>query len=496
MRRLVTDLERDLAGGDWLAVIDDDGEWQMSEVMAEAHQLASALQEAGPLRPTLLVQSENSRRLVAAAVAVGMVDGTLALASAHFTADEVATAVDAVRPDVVLGDPAQLALWQLDQSLDLGVGLWNWSIRQSPTRAVVELDRWGGGVVVGMTSGSTGRSKGVVHGEPALTYATREFISAAGLARGDAVGVIVPISAAPAFAFGIYLSMELRGVAVLSRTWDPRAALGQLVQSRSAWLMCVPTQVLQLSAVAGEDRPLRHMKAITVGGGPMHVETMSEAERRLGVTIMRVFGLSECIGHTTPDLDDPPDIRLGRDGRPFPGTHLRVVDDDDELLPPGSTGRAQVRGPSLFLGYAERGRLAPPALTTDGYLETGDLVTTFHDGTISVVGRAKEVVIRGGRNISIAEVEESVSRDPRVRDVCAVPVPDALLGEKVAVLVAGDPGLELADLLVELERRGVSRATWPEYLVVTDELPRSPVGKTSRADARVLVLNELNMEEA
>jgi len=488
-------MTRAVAHADWVAVVDDHGEWAMSQVLADARALAGQLHRTGAARPTILIQSENSRRIVAAALAVGMVEGTLALLSAHFGPAEVAETMAAVRPDAVVGDPDRLAAWSLAGGEELGECLDGWTVRTGGLDGVSDPGRWHGGVVIGMTSGSTGRSKGVVHGEPALTYATRELIRAAGLERGEAVGVVVPISAAPAFAFGVYMALELRGTAVLSRTWDPDRALAGLRKARAAWLMCVPTQALQLADAAGRSGPLTAMRAMTVGGGPMRLESLAEAESRLGTTIMRVFGMSECIGHTTPRLDDPEEIRLGRDGRPFPGTDLRVVDEHGHPLPVGVTGRAQVRGPSLFLGYAEGGRLAPPDLSPDGYLDTGDLMTAFSDGSVRVVGRVKDVIIRGGRNISIAEVEETVAQDPRVREVCAVPVPDPLLGERVAVLVAADAGLALDVVQTGLRERGVSKATWPEYLVVTDELPRSAVGKTSRADARRLVLTALKMED-
>lgn len=133
--------------------------------------------------------------------------------------------------------------------------------------------------------------------------------------------------------------------------------------------------------------------------------------------------MSECLGHTTPRPDEPWEIRLGRDGRPFPGTVVRAVDADGNELPPGTVGEAQVRGPSLFVGYARDGRVERPRFTADGFLPTGDLVEVGHDGTIKVSGRKKQIIIRGGRNIDINEVEAAVGRMPGINQVCVVPVP-------------------------------------------------------------------------
>src|SRR5207302_8381121 len=138
--------------------------------------------------------------------------------------------------------------------------------------------------------------------------------------------------------------------------------------------MCVPAMVLQMGTVAAGSGALHRVRAITVGGGPMDRDALARAERSLGTTILRVFGMSECLGHTSPRPDDPPALRLGTDGIPFPGTELRAVAPDGTVLGPDETGRAQVRGPSLFLGYAAKGKLEPVSLTADGFFATGDLL--------------------------------------------------------------------------------------------------------------------------
>jgi non-ribosomal peptide synthetase component E (peptide arylation enzyme) len=223
---------------------------------------------------------------------------------------------------------------------------------------------------------------------------------------------------------------------------------------------------------------------MTVGGGPMDAGALGRAERRLGTRILRVFGMSECLGHTTPRPDDPEDLRLGRDGRPFPGTVLRAVDTDGTPVAAGEVGRAQVRGPSLFLGYAREGATAAPELTPDGFFPTGDLVAVNGDGTVSIRGREKDIIIRGGRNIDITEVEAAVARHPAVEQVCVVPVPDELLGERVAVLVVtGDEALDLAAVTRHLTECGLTKGKWPEFVFRVPQLPLNRVGKLSRPDA-------------
>ena len=219
----------------------------------------------------------------------------------------------------------------------------------------------------------------------------------------------------------------------------------------------------------------------------MDAGALRRAEESLGTRILRVFGMSECLGHTSPSPDDPPEIRLGRDGRPFPGTQLRAVDADGRPVRPGAVGRAQVRGPSLFLGYARGGKLDPPELTADGFLPTGDLLAV-DDGTVMIMGREKDVIIRGGRNIDITEVERALASHPRVAQVCVAPVPDDVLGERAAALVVLLDGghIRLDELTGHLSDLGLSKAKWPEFVFAVDGLPQTTVGKLSRAGARDL----------
>ena len=344
--------------------------------------------------------------------------------------------------------------------------------------------RWGGGVVIGLTSGSTGRAKGVVQSEAALRYAARCTIDAIGLAPGDPIAALVPMSSSAAFCFGLYLPLHLGGPVVFSDHWDPAAAVRLMADNDVRWTMCVPTMALQLASAAPEAGLLAGVRAMTVGGGPMDTGALRRAEERLGTRILRVFGMSECLGHTTPALDDPDDVRLGADGRPFPGTELRIVDEAGVPLPQGQVGRAQVRGPSLFLGYARDGATEPPQLTPDGFFATGDLMAVRPDGTVAVRGREKDIIIRGGRNIDIAEVEGAVASHPAVELACVVPVPDELLGERVAVLVVTElESFDLGTVQRHLAERGLSKGKWPEYVWRVPTLPQNRVGKLSRAEA-------------
>lgn len=477
MKEAVQDFRKRAEQADFVAVVDDSGEHTARRLLADAEALAGVL---GP-RTTALVQAGNSWRTVVAALATGLTGGVLAVVNRHTTRAEFAAAYDDIRPDVVVAEPSAVDEWAVP-----GVGetvLDGWIARSAGDRG--DPARWNGGVFIGLTSGSTGRAKGVVQSEAALHYACACTIAITGLRPGDAVAAIVPLSSTAAFCFGVYCSLVLGGPLVLTAKWDPPAVLTRLEATDARWTMCVPTMALQLAAAA-EREELRGVRSITVGGGPMDQVALARAETALGTKILRVFGMSECLGHTSPDPAEPAGIRLGHDGRPFPGTEVRAVSPDGAVLGPGETGRAQVRGPSLFLGYARGGRVEPPELTGDGFFPTGDLVVSDVDGLITIMGREKDVIIRGGRNIDVTEIERAVAGYERLAQACVVPVRDEVLGERVALLAVPQPGepVELGDVTGYLREAGLSKAKWPEFVYLVDALPQTKVGKLDRAGAR------------
>lgn len=483
MRELVTELDRRVATDPELTVaIDRAGRHTLGAVMAAARDLTDVLAGSTGPHPTVLLQAENTWRTVVCAVAVGRVDGTLALLSGHATRHEFTAACEDIDPDVVITAPAVGQSWgtEIVGSISTPV-LDDWLLAG---RTDTRPGRWGDGVVIGLTSGSTGRAKGVVQSEAALRYAGRSTIEAVGLAPGDPIAALVPLSSAAAVCFGLYLPLMLGGPMLLAEKWSPPDAVRMMSEHGARWTMCVPTMALQMGMHAPEPGMLSAMTAMTVGGGPMDSGALARAEERLGTHILRVFGMSECLGHTTSVPSDPADVRLGTDGVPFSGTDLRVVDEMGTVVPAGTIGRAQVRGPSLFAGYADRGTVAPPGLTADGHLTTGDLMSIDADGRVSVRGREKDIIIRGGRNIDIHEVESAVARHPSVEQVCVVPVPDDVLGERVAVLlVTSQRDLGLEALQEHLGAAGLAKGKWPEHVFVVDALPQNRVGKLSRADA-------------
>ncbi len=471
---------------DAVAVVDGTGVHTVAEVAEAAVALARVLREGLEGAPTVLVQADNTWRTLAAALAVGIRGGLIAVISGHATRSEFELALEDIEPDAVLAAQATLEGWQVAPSLFplADQVLQGWPVHLAASGRTRGVERWDGGVVIAMTSGSTGRPKCVVQSESALRYAGQSTIDAVGLRAGDPVGALVPLSSVAAFCFGLHLPAMLGSPMVCLEKWDPATAVGLLREHEVAWTMLVPTMALQLSLVPGSEDALSSLKGMTVGGGPMNFNALKDAEEHLGTKFLRVFGMSECLGHTTPSPSEDADVRLGRDGRPFPGTEIRVVDSDGRPLPPGEVGNAQVRGPSLFVGYAREGAPQAPEVTEDGFFPTGDRARVNEDGTINILGREKQVIIRGGRNIDINEMEVALAAIPGVAQVCVVPVPDPMLGERAAALMVftGD-ALDLDGVRGHLEAADFPKFKWPEFVYAVPDLPQNRVGKLNRAEA-------------
>ncbi len=470
---------------DYIAVIDAEGEHSAKTVWNAACELAKEIAQTVQGAPTVLVQADNNWRTLVTVLAVGQLGGFVTVFSGHATEHEFDLAMEDVNPDLVIASEHCVTAWKAADKgfLSESSVLQGWILRSVPgqTRGV---ERWNGGVAVAMTSGSTGRPKCVVQSEPALRYAAQSTIDAVGLETGDSVGTFVPLSSVAALCFGLYLPAMLGGTMVCLAKWDPSKALELVRKEQIRWTMLVPTMALQFAMVENAEGGLSSLKAMTVGGGPMDASALGRAEELLGTKFLRVFGMSEALGHTTPSPSDSAEIRLGRDGRPFPGTEVRIVDEEGEPLPLGATGRAQVKGPSLFTGYARDGAPVPPELTADGFFFTGDLARINDDGTINIMGREKQIIIRGGRNIDINEVEAAVGSVPDVVQVCIVPVPDQMLGERVAALVVSpNPQMNLEFVKSHLESNQIPKHQWPEYLFTVNELPLNRVGKLARNEA-------------
>jgi acyl-CoA synthetase len=218
----------------------------------------------------------------------------------------------------------------------------------------------------------------------------------------------------------------------------------------------------------------------------MTAELIADAETLLGLKALRMFGMSECMGHCSTRPDDPLARRQGSDGVPFPGTEEEAFDADGVALARGSRGQAGVRGPSLFLGYAEGLGSGQERRSRDGFFLTGDEIVRDEGGFVTVVGRIKDQIIRGGFNIDPAEIEAALLRHPAIAEVAVVGVPEPKLGEQACAVCRvrqGAAPFMFATMVDHLEREGLSRKKWPEHLLIVEQMA---VGATGKLDKKAM----------
>jgi len=220
-------------------------------------------------------------------------------------------------------------------------------------------------------------------------------------------------------------------------------------------------------------------------------ERAKEFEDRTGAHVLQFYGSNEtgALSCTTPD--DPQDRRLRTAGRVIPEMHVRLLDAETgaPITTPGVPGVPAGKGPTLSPGYYDDEAANDELFTADGWMRMADLATIDAEGYLTVVGRTSDLIIRGGKNISAAQVEDEVGSHPDIALCAAVAVPDPTFGERVCVFVEMLPGrrpITLDALRDHLEARGTGKELWPERIVVLAELPRSSGGKVAKGELRAL----------
>lgn len=329
------------------------------------------------------------------------------------------------------------------------------------------------------TSGTTGEPKGVMHTSNTLLGTVRKFADRMDVRTSDVVFMPSPLAHQLGFAYGILLTQLMGIPLVLLDVWNPASAAELIERHRATFTFAATPFLADLAGFPGiAERRLDSLRLFVSSGAPIPPAIVQATQERLGVTVVTCWGMTECCSVT---MTPPSGYKvLESDGCVLDGEEVRVVDASRKELPRGVEGTLQIRGAALFVGYLKRPRLY--ALDPDGWFDTGDVARMDAEGYIRICGRNKDIVIRGGENIPVIEVESALYRMPEVADAAIVAMPDPRLIERACAFVTVRPGqsLTLARLRQHLAEEAVSKHFWPERLEIIDEMPRTPTGKIQK----------------
>ena len=348
------------------------------------------------------------------------------------------------------------------------------------------------------TSGSTGEPKGVMHTSNTLAAINTTYVKQYGVNGDDVIYMPAPLGLSVGLMHGVRLSVFTGAKLVLQERWNAEKAIEIISREQCTMTVVVPTMIHDIvsNPLLIEHKRLPSLRLAWVGGSFVSSNLVQRAHDNLPRTLISPgWGMSEGIG-TCCSIDTPLSKLLTTDGRPFPGTELKVVSLEGEALPPGGEGQLAMRGPQLFVGYLQRPDLNAEAFLPDGFLRTGDLARMDSDGYVKITGRVKDLIIRGGLNISPVEIEEKLSGDPRFASIAVVGMPDERLGERICAFVVPQSGtsVTLADVTTLAQELGLAKQKWPERLEIVSELPMTPTGKVQRYALRELITEKLNQE--
>jgi len=331
------------------------------------------------------------------------------------------------------------------------------------------------------TSGSSGEPKGVLHTHAGLAVKAQMMAAVHDVGPDDCVLMPAPL----AHISGLQNAVTVAGASgmrsVLMSRWDPEHALALIAEHRVTFMMGPPAFFVSLQDTPGfTPERVESIRLISCGGAGVTAAFVEEATEAFGCVVKRTYGSTEAPTITTAHHGDSGPRIAQTDGRPTGSVRVRL----------GPRDEVWARGPELFVGYTDRDRTVEALGVVDGvegeWFRTGDIGRIDDDGWLTIVGRIKDIIIRGGENISAAEVEGALVAHPAVRHAVAVGEPHPRLGETVCAFVVLAPGqrFDLATCRAWFESRGLTRFKTPERVEVLDELPLLAAGKPDRAALR------------
>ncbi|WEP29015.1 medium-chain fatty-acid--CoA ligase [Escherichia coli] len=347
------------------------------------------------------------------------------------------------------------------------------------------------------TSGTEGLPKGVMLTHNNILASERAYCARLNLTWQDVFMMPAPLGHATGFLHGVTAPFLIGARSVLLDIFTPDACLELLEQQRCTCMLgATPFVYDLLNLLEKQPADLSALRFFLCGGTTIPKKVARECQQR-SIKLLSVYGSTESSPHAVVNLDDPLSRFMHTDGYAAAGVEIKVVDDARKTLPPGCEGEEASRGPNVFMGYFDEPELTARALDEEGWYYSGDLCRMDEAGYIKITGRKKDIIVRGGENISSLEVEDILLQHPKIHDACVVAMPDERLGERscaYVVLKAPHHSLSLEEVVAFFSRKRVAKYKYPEHIVVIEKLPRTASGKIQKFLLRKDIMRRLTQD--
>jgi cyclohexanecarboxylate-CoA ligase len=339
--------------------------------------------------------------------------------------------------------------------------------------------------VLMFTSGTTGSPKGVMHCLNSLMACSIALGGRFNLGPNDTMLVCSPLGHMTGFAAGMLLGLKIGATVVFQDVWEPKRGVAIMANEGVTYSAGAATFLADMceAVVSGSPKPAR-LRNFLCAGAPIPPALIDRVYRELDLKVCSLWGMTESLASTLTEPERALEKSSKTDGRPLEGVAVKVLRMDGSPAAVGERGLLKVRGAQMCLGYHKREDMEP--FDAEGWFDTGDMAYMDDEGYIRIDGRIKDIIIRGGENVPVFDIENLLFKHPAVLSAAIVGYPDARLGERACAFLVLRPGhsLDLAGVQALMAEHKVAKQYWPERVETVADLPKTPAGKVQKYQLR------------
>ena len=350
------------------------------------------------------------------------------------------------------------------------------------------------------TSGTTGFPKGVMITHYSLVNQSHVATTRGSLRDDERYVSSMPLFHVAGCLGAVIYSVYLGCTLIPLVSFDPLKQLELFEKEKGTFTFAVPTMMIaMLNHPRFNEFDLSHLRSIFTGATPVPVAVMEQIKTKIGADCSIVFGMTETTGAVTQSFhNDSFELKAETVGLPQPHTSIKIINPaTGDAVKIGESGELLSKAFSNMRGYYNMPERTAETIDEDGWLHSGDLAVMHENGYINIVGRVKDMIIRGGENIYPAEIEAFLMRHPKIAEAQVIGLPDEFMGEEICALVHLKPAHDLTtDELIEFCKAGISRHKVPKFIRLVETFPLTASGKVKKFELREIIIREMNLDGA